>query len=102
MQAVREVEPKGPKLSAQISKLEQLVTDARTPIKVTIESDSLTDVAVYKVGKLGRFSVRQLDLKPGTYIVVGARDGYKDIRQKVVVKAGQQPLRITIKCTAKI
>ena len=102
MQAVREVEPKGPKLSAQISKLEQLVTDARTPIKVTIESDSLTDVAVYKVGKLGRFSVRQLDLKPGTYIVVGARDGYKDIRQKVVLKAGQQPLRITIKCTAKI
>jgi hypothetical protein len=102
MQAVSEVEPKGPKLLAQISKLEQLVTDAQTPVRITIESDSLTDVAVYKVGKLGRFAVRQLDLKPGTYTVVGARDGYKDIRQKVVIKAGQQPLRITIKCTAKI
>jgi hypothetical protein len=102
IQEMSKVEPKGPKLSVQINRLEQLVVDAQTPIKVTIESDSLTDVAVYKVGKLGRFSIRHLDLKPGTYIVVGARDGYKDIRQKVVVKAGQQPLRITIKCTAKI
>ena len=67
---------------------------------ITIGKNSY--LIVYKVGKLGRFSVRQLDLRPGTYIVVGARDGYKDIRQKVVIKPGQQPLRITIICTAKI
>jgi hypothetical protein len=102
MQEVNAVEPKGPQLSNLNRKLEKLILDARTPIKVTIESDSLTDVAVYKVGKLGRFSVRQLDLKPGTYIVVGARDGYKDIRHKVVIKPGQKPLRITIKCSVKI
>jgi hypothetical protein len=102
LQEVREVEPKGPKLTAQITGLEKHIQDARTPIKVTIKSDNLTDVAVYKVGRLGRFDVRQLDLKPGTYIVVGERDGYKDIRQKVVIKPGQKSLRITIKCTVKI
>ena len=75
---------------------------AQTPVMVTIESDNLTDIAVYKVGKLGRFSQRELTLRPGTYTVVGARDGYQDVRQKITVKAGQQVLRITVKCRVKI
>jgi serine/threonine protein kinase len=102
IQEINGIEPQGPKLASRMKKLEKLVTGAQTPVIVTIESDSFTDVAVYKVGKLGRFSVRQLDLRPGTYVVVGARDGYKDVRQKIVIKAGQKPLRITIKCTVKI
>ncbi len=102
VQEVNAVEPRGPKLAAEITKLEQRVKDAQTPIEVTIESDSLTDVAVYKIGKFGRFAIRQLELKPGTYIVVGARDGYQDVRQKIVIKPRQKPLRVTIKCTVKI
>ena len=99
---VKELNPQGSRLSTQIKKLEQLITAAQTPINVTIESDNFTDVAVYKVGKFGRFSVRQLNLRPGTYIVVGARDGYKDVRQKIVLKPGQEPLRIRIICKVKI
>ena len=102
LQETNAMPSKGPKLSARVDELEQLIIDAQTPIRVVIESDSLTDIAVYKVGKLGRFAERELELKPGSYTVVGARDGYKDIRQKVVIKPGQKPLRITIKCTAKI
>jgi serine/threonine protein kinase len=98
----KELNPQGPRLSTQIKELEQLITAAQTPINVTIESDNFTDVAVYKVGKFGRFSVRQLNLRPGTYIVVGARDGYKDVRQKLVLKPGQEPLRIRIICKVKI
>ena len=75
---------------------------AQTPVIITIESDNLTQVAVYKVGKLGRFSQRELKLRPGTYTVVGARDGYQDVRQKIIVKAGRQPLRVTVKCRVKI
>ena len=96
------VEPQGPQLAARIKKLEQLVSIAKTPVKITIESDNLTNVAVYRVGKLGRFEVHELELRPGTYTVVGARDGYQDVRQKVVVKPGRQPIRVTIKCTVKI
>ena len=102
LQETNTMASKGPKLSAQLDKLERLITDAQTPIKIVIESDSLTDIAVYKVGKLGRFTERVLDLKPGTYTVVGARAGYKDIRRKIVIKAGQKPMRIIIKCTVKI
>ena len=98
----KEINPRGPMLTNGIKKLEQLVNDAQTPVKIAIESDNLTRVAVYKVGKLGRFSVQELDLRPGTYTVVGTRDGYQDVRQKIVVKPGQQSLRITVKCKVKI
>jgi hypothetical protein len=97
-----DVEPQGPKLADRIKKLDRLVSIAKTPVKITIESDNLTQVAVYRVGKLGRFEVRELELRPGTYTVVGARDGYQDIRQKIVVKPNRQPIRITVKCKVKI
>lgn len=97
-----DVEPQGPQLSERIQKLERLVDIAKTPVKITIESDNLTQVAVYRVGKLGRFDVRELELRPGTYTVVGARDGYQDVRQKIVVKPGRQSIRVTVKCKVKI
>ena len=97
-----ELTPRGPILSARIKKLEQLIEVAQTPVKIAIESDNLTQVAVYRVGKLGRFSAHELELRPGTYTVVGTRDGYQDVRQKIVVKPGLQPLRITVKCRVKI
>jgi tetratricopeptide (TPR) repeat protein len=98
----KEINPRGRKLADQINALQDLVTAAQTPVVVIIESDNLTRVAVYKVGKLGRFSKRALKLRPGTYTVVGARDGYQDVRQKIVVKPGQQALRVTVECRAKI
>ena len=98
----RDVEPQGPKLAARIKELNRLVSIARTPIKVTIESDNLTQIAVYRIGKLGRFEVRELELRPGTYTVVGARDGYQDVRQKIVVKPGPQPIRVSVTCKVKI
>jgi hypothetical protein len=102
MHEAREVEPRSRKLTARLKELEELIQIAQTPVVITIESDNLTQVAVYKVGKLGRFSQRKLKLRPGTYTVVGARDGYQDVRQKIIVKAGQQALRVTVKCRVKI
>jgi tetratricopeptide (TPR) repeat protein len=99
---IAEIDPKGPQLIARYEKLQQLVTAAQTPVKLTIESDNLTEVAVYKVGKLGRFEIQELSLRPGTYTVVGARSGYKDVRQNIVIKPGQGSLRITIICKVKI
>jgi tetratricopeptide (TPR) repeat protein len=96
------VKPQGSKRTARIRELEALVAVAQTTVKVTIESDNLTRIAVYKVGRLGRFTTYDLELRPGTYTVVGARDGYQDVREKIVVKPGQQAVRVTIKCRVKI
>ena len=97
-----EVEPQGPKLAKRIQKLDRRVRIAKTPIKITIVSDNLTHVAVYKIGKLGRFEVRELELRPGSYTVVGVRDGYQDVRQKIVIKPDREPIRVTVKCKVKI
>jgi hypothetical protein len=95
-------EPRGPKLTTQIKEVQELVAVYRMPVNVIIESDNLTRIAVYRVGKLGQFSQHELMLRPGTYTVVGARDGYKDVRQKIVVKPGQPSVRVTVKCRIKI
>jgi hypothetical protein len=96
------LQPKGPRLSQRLDELKALVDAARTPVTVTIESDNLTEVAVYKVGKLGRFTTRELSLRPGSYTVVGSRDGYKDVRQKIIVKPYQKALRVTVICKNKV
>ena len=93
---------KGSRLNAQINELKTLVETAKTPVRLIIESDNQTDVAVYKVGKFGRFTERELDLRPGTYTVVGSREGYQDVRKKFKIRPGQQPQRITVICTVKV
>jgi hypothetical protein len=102
IQQVNGIKPKGPRLTDQLNQLTQLVDAAQTPVKIILESDNFTEVAVYKVGKLGRFTVRELNLRPGTYTLVGARDGYQDVRKKIIVKPGQRPMRIAVKCEVKI
>jgi len=102
IEAAEALRPKGPHLRARLNELKVRVDAARTPVKVMIESDDLTEVAVYKVGKLGKFNTRELSLRPGTYTVVGSRKGYQDVRLKITVKPGQKSLRISIICNIKV
>jgi serine/threonine protein kinase len=99
---IDEVDPKGARLKDQYDKLTRLVDAAQTPVKIILESDNLTDVAVYKVGKLGRFANHELSLRPGTYTVVGTRDGYQDVRKKIVIKPGQTLKHIVVRCEVEI
>jgi tetratricopeptide (TPR) repeat protein len=102
LQEVNKIEPKGPRLTSKTERLDQLVIMAKKPVRVTLESDNLTEVAVYKVGRLGRFASRDLDLRPGTYTVVGKRDGYKDVRRQIAIRPGQKAVRVTVICREKI
>jgi serine/threonine protein kinase len=99
---IKEIDPKGPRLKDRFDKLTRLVDAAQTPVKILLESDNFTEVAVYKVGKLGRFASQELSLRPGTYTVVGTRDGYQDVRKKIVIKPGQGPMRVAVKCEVEI
>ena len=99
---IEDIDPKGPGLKDRFDQLKRLVDAAQTPVRITLESDNATEVAVYKVGKLGRFASRELSLRPGTYTVVGTRDGYQDVRKKIIIKPGQGPMHITVKCEVQI
>ena len=78
-----------------------MVQTAQIPLKITLESDNLTQVAVYRVGRLGAFLKKDLTLRPGSYTIVGTRNGFKDVRKRIALKPGQ-PLRVTIICREKI
>ncbi len=99
---IEQITPRGPKLNTRLTKLARLVTAAQTPVRVIIESDTFTEVAIYKVGRLGRFASRELRLRPGTYTVVGTRDGYQDVRRRVILKTGQNLVRVPIRCEVEI
>jgi serine/threonine protein kinase len=95
-------DPRGPRLQDQVQHLSRLVEIARTPVPVTLLSDDQTEVAVYRVGKLGRLTQRELSLRPGRYTVVGTRDGYRDVRREIDVRAQNSPIRIRVECSEKI
>jgi hypothetical protein len=96
------LQPAGPQLAARTGELARWVALMQTKVSVTIESDNLTEVAVYRVGRLGRFTERELHLRPGTYTMVGSRDGYRDIRREIQVKPGQEAIRVRIACKVKV
>ena len=96
------IENKGPKLIRQQSALEALVQMAGTPVPVRLQSDNLTDVAVYKVGRFGKFTSRELELRPGTYTVVGTRDGYRDVRKEITIVPGEAVTPVVVRCDEEI
>jgi len=94
-----EIRPSGPRLENQIARLEVLLVHVSTPVAVVLESDAQTEIMVYRVGRLGTFTRRELNLKPGAYTVVGSRSGYRDVRLYLVVTPGTPPKPLVVRCT---
>jgi serine/threonine protein kinase len=102
LQEAREVDPAGPRLRQQIADLERTLADAEAPVAVVIESDGRTDVVVYRVGRLGAFTRKSLELRPGTYTVLGTRTGYRDVLLELVVKPHASPAPLVVRCEETI
>ena len=94
-----ETVPSGPRLRGQIARLQVLLEHVSTPVAVVLESDAQTEIMVYRVGRLGTFTRRELNLKPGAYTVVGSRSGYRDVRLQLVVTPGTPPKPLVVRCT---
>jgi len=92
----------GPRLSAQTERLDRLIEAALTPISVTLISDNATEVTVYRVGELGTFDSKEIDLKPGSYTAVGQRRGYRDVRENFTVLPGADNGPVTVICMEPI
>jgi tetratricopeptide (TPR) repeat protein len=96
------LENKGPLLQSQIEKLAVVLEEATKPKLVELRSDQQTEVTLRKVAVLGTFVSQTLSLKPGTYVAVGVRRGYRDVRKEFTVAAGMDTSPITIQCTEPI
>ena len=94
------LEPRGVKLSEQIEAVTSLIRIYSTPVDVTFRSDNLTQVTLSTIGRLGVFAEKQLRLRPGAYTVIGSRDGCRDVRANIIVRAEMQP--VDIRCNEKL
>src|SRR5690606_41549400 len=99
--ATEEIGPQ-PRLDGQVARLEELVAVATTPVRITLVSDGLTEVMLYRVGRLGTFTTHELELRPGNYTVVGSRDGYRDVRRTFTIVPGREPEPIRVICSERI
>ena len=92
----------GPVLAGQIARLDRLLKLADKPVAVQLRSDSLTLVTLYKVGELGYFTSKSLSLRPGHYVAVGHRDGYRDVRVEFFVDPDQAMEPVIVSSNEKI
>lgn len=94
----RATSDRGPRLEEQITALSGALAQAAQPVSLRLRSDNLTEVTVYRVGPLGRFATRELALKPGRYVAVGTRPGYRDVRLEFEVGSSHTNPVVDVRC----
>jgi tetratricopeptide (TPR) repeat protein len=92
----------GPRLADSREELARLLKRAATPLTVQLVSDQKTEVSIYKVGKLGTFDATELELRPGTYVAVGSRPGYRDVRLEFRVAPEIEMEPVIVRCEEQI
>lgn len=92
----------GPRLAQQRDELSRLLKRAVTPVSVALVSDNLTEVSVYRIGRLGSFTEKELSLRPGSYVAVGVRPGFRDVRREFRVAPEIDMEPIVVRCEEQI
>jgi tetratricopeptide (TPR) repeat protein len=102
LQRAAAIQNPGPLLNQQVAKLREWLARAEVPVQVALQSDNLTQVTIHRIGALGAFEQRSLELAPGEYTVLGTRPGYRDVRRQIMVVPGTALPPIVIRCEDKI
>jgi tetratricopeptide (TPR) repeat protein len=102
LQEAREQTPSGPVLQSQAEQVARLLPELDRPVLLNLISDNATQVTIPSIGVFGTFGKREIRLKPGTYTVIGTRDGYREVEQEFTVEPGQQSVTITVTCSEHI
>lgn len=91
-----------PGLEALATRLARALTLAETKVPVRLRSDGSTRVDVYQVGRFPPFKNQTLELLPGSYTIVGHRDGFRDVRLELRVPPGEESVQATVICRERI
>ncbi|MEO6186110.1 MAG: protein kinase [Steroidobacteraceae bacterium] len=94
--------PHTPRLGRQVMQLKSLLAALATQVRVAITSDNSTEVSMTQLGRLGVFHLREVELPPGRYTVIGRRDGFRDVRLELDITSGQQATALAVQCTERI
>jgi hypothetical protein len=100
--SVAEAAPPKDALTGKARRLEAMIVAAETPVSLRLVSDGLTEVVIYRVGRMGAFESREVKLLPGRYAVVGTRAGYRDVRREIEIPPGSVPDPVVVSCEEPI
>lgn len=98
----RGIDQPGSVLVDQLNKLEAFLENSQIPIEIRLISDNLTDVTLLRIGNLGLFEQHTVSLKPGRYVAVGKRTGFREVREEFVVGFDQTPSLVVVKCDERV
>lgn len=90
----------GDAFAARLAQLEDVLARAAVPIPLVLLSDNATEVTIHRVGPVGAFERHELALRPGRYVIVGSRDGCRDVRKEIVLATDTAP--VDIRCVERI
>ena len=102
LQEVASISNPGSKITQRADTLKELIQLAMQPVSITLQSDNKTDIAIFKVGKFGKFEQHKVDLKIGKYTIVGARPGFRDVRKTLVVTSDMHNKTVHVHCDEPI
>lgn len=91
-----------PVLRSQVEQLNTALQIYEKPIKTVLQSDGQTRIVVQRIGIFGTFTRKELQLKPGRYVVVGTREGFRDVRREINITPSEPQLVIDVRCTEAI
>ena len=96
------INQRGAKLEKQIENVSKIIVQARNPIPVNFFSDNKTKVTIFKIGSLGLFEKRTIELVPGKYVALGQRIGFRDVRLDFAIEPNEVDKNISIMCVESI
>ena len=102
LQEVSSANSPGSKIEQRAVTLKELILLAMQPVSITLQSDNQTDIAIFKVGKFGKFEQREVGLKIGKYTIVGSRSGFRDVRKVLTVTSDMTNKTIQVRCDEPI
>ncbi len=98
----RSLDGGGESLKRKRAKLQKLITLARTPVPVLLKSNRKTHVVIYRLGSVGIFDTKKIELLPGNYTAKGSYPGYRDVIVNFKVLPSAKNLTVTIQSTEQI
>lgn len=91
-----------PVLRSQADQVSAAVQIYEKPVRTIFQSDGQTRIVVQRIGIFGSFTRKELDLKPGRYVIVGTREGFRDVRREINVVPSGPELIVDVRCTEVI
>ncbi len=84
--------------NARVQELHEMLMAQREPVEVSVKSDGKTTVSIMNMSGSSQNKTTTFKLFPGDYVIVGTRDGFRDVNLLGQVRDGTPPPVFTVIC----